>query len=88
MGASDDGVDAKSRKLLNEIDELKRLELEMRRTGRDSDEFNDLAAKVESAARNVFDAVALERSEGEDDSAIEAGRDEEHPGDWTEGSRN
>jgi hypothetical protein len=87
MGASDDELDATSRRLLNQIEELKRLELEKRRTARDSDEFRDLAEKVERAARDVFDATVLQRSEGDEDSPIEAEQDEQHPGDWTEGSR-
>ena len=64
VGAGDDGLDAISRKLLNQIHELKRLELERRRAARDSDEFNDLAAKVERAARDVFETAALEESDG------------------------
>ena len=46
VGAGDDGLDPMSRKLLNQIDELKRLELERRRAARDSAEFNDLAGKA------------------------------------------
>ena len=54
MGASDDELDATSRRLLNQIDELKRLELEKRRTARDSDEFRDLAAEGrEDCARRL-----------------------------------
>ena len=87
MGASDDELDATSRGLLNQIEELRRLELEKRRTARDSDEFRDLAEKVERTARDVFDAAVVQRSEGEQDSPIEAEQDEQHPGDWTEGSR-
>jgi len=63
VGAGDDGLDAMSRKLLNQIDELRRLELERHRAARDSNEFNDLAAKVERAARDVFDTAALEKSD-------------------------
>ena len=62
VGAADDGLDAISRKLLNQIDELKRLELERHRVARDSDEFKDLAAKVERVARDVFDTAALQKS--------------------------
>ena len=87
MGASDDELDATSRGLLNQIEELKRLELEKRRTARDSDEFRDLAEKVERTARDVFDAAVVQRSEGQEDSPIEAEQDEQHPGDWTEGGR-
>ena len=64
VGAGDDGLDAISRQLLRQIDELKRLELERHRVPRDSDEFNDLTAKVERAARDVLDTAALERSDG------------------------
>lgn len=87
MGATDDGLDATSRRLLNEIDELKRLELEKRQTARGSDEFQDLAARIEEAARHVFDSAAAELDEGRDDSPLQHERDEQHPGDWTEGSR-
>ena len=68
MGTGDDGLDAISRKLLNQIDELKRLELERCRAARGSDEFNDLAAKVERAARAVFDTAAREKSDGAEES--------------------
>jgi hypothetical protein len=88
MGTTDDELDATSRRLLNEIDELKRLELEKRHTARSSDEFHDLAAKVDNAARHVFDSTGAELIEARDDSPIEAEREEQHPGDWTEGSRN
>jgi hypothetical protein len=86
MGATDDELDATSRKLLDEIEELKRLELEKRRTARGSDEFQDLAAKIEQAARHVFDSAGAELTEGKDDSTLQDERDEQHPGDWTEGS--
>ena len=59
VGAGDDGLDAISRKLLKQIDELKRLELERHRVARDSDEFNDLAAKVERLSRDVFATAEL-----------------------------
>jgi hypothetical protein len=87
MGTTDDGLDATSRRLLDETEELKRLELEKRHTARDSDEFHDLAAKIEKAARDVFDSAVAERNEGEDESPLRDERDEQHPGDWTEGSR-
>ena len=64
VGAGDAGLDARSRQLLNQVHELKRLELERRRAVRDSEEFNDLAAQVERAARDVFDAAAMEKSDG------------------------
>lgn len=88
MRTTDDGLDALSRKLLNEADELKRLELEKRRTARGSDEFRDLAAKVDNAARHVFESASGELIDGEQDSPLQGEREEHHPGDWTEGSRN
>ena len=88
MTATDDGLDATSRRLLNEIDELKKLELEKRHTARSSDEFHELASKVETTARHVFDSAGRQADEGEEDSPIPDERDEQHPGDWTEGSRN
>ena len=50
--------------------------------------FRDLAAKVEDAARHVFDSAGAELIEARDDSPLQNERDEQHPGDWTEGSRN
>jgi hypothetical protein len=88
MGTTDDELDATSRRLLNEIDELKRLEREKRHTARSSDEFHDLAAKVDNAARHVFDSAAAELIEARDDSPLQDERDEQHPGDWTEGPNN
>ena len=86
MATTDDGLDATSRRLLNEVDELKRLELEKRRTARSSDEFHDLAAQVDNAARHVFDSAGAELIEGRYDSPLQDERDEQHPGDWTEGA--
>ena len=88
MARTDDELDATSRKLLNEIDELRRLELEKRHTARSTNEFHDLAEKVDDAARHVFDTASTQLIEGRDDSPLPAERDEQHPGDWTEGSRN
>jgi uncharacterized protein YbjT (DUF2867 family) len=87
MGATDDELDATSRRLLNEIDELKRLELEKRQTARGSDEFQDLAARIDKAARHIFDSAGTQLVEGRQDSPLQDERDEQHPGDWTEGSR-
>ena len=86
--ATDDKLDATSRKILSEIDDMRRMELEKRQTARSSDEFHELAAKVEEASRHIFAHAKQELSQGKDDSPIEAERDEQHPGDWTEGRRN
>ena len=88
MAATDDQLDATSRRLLNEIDELRQLELAKRRTARSSEEFHDLAAQVDNAARHVFDTAGAQLITGRNDSPVEAERDEQHPGDWTEGIRN
>jgi hypothetical protein len=88
MATTDDGLDATSRQLLNEIDELKKLELEKRHTARSSPEFHELASKVETAARHVFDSAGKQADEGDKESPIEDEREEQYPGDWTEGSRN
>ncbi len=88
MGTSDDHLDATSRNLLNEIDEMKRLEREKRHEARSSDEFHELAGKVEQRAKHVFQVAHDELVGGEQDSPIAAERDEQHPGDWTEGNRN
>ena len=88
MGTTDDQLDSTSRKLLTEIDALRRLELEKRRAGRSTGEFHALADQVASAAENVFLMARDELVDGENDSPIEAEREEQHPGDWTEGNRN
>ena len=88
MRKTDDGLDATSRRLLDEIDELKRLEIEKRQTARSTDEFHDLAEKVDDAARHVFDTTRAQLIDGEYDSPLPAEREEQHPGDWTEGSGN
>jgi hypothetical protein len=87
MRKTDDGLDATSRRLLDEIDELKRLELEKRQSARSTDQFHDLAEKVDNAARHVFDTAGAELIDGEYDSPLPAERDEQHPGDWTEVNR-
>jgi hypothetical protein len=85
MGATDDELDATSRRLLKEVDDLKRLEVEKRETARSSDEFHDLTEEIEIAARHVFDSAGAELIEGLQDSPRPDERDEQHPGDWAEG---
>ena len=88
MGATDDQLDAKSLRLLGQIDEVRRLEREKRQAGRSTDEFHELAEKVDRASNAVFRIAHEQLEEGEEDSPIAAEREEQHPGDWTEGSRN
>jgi hypothetical protein len=87
MGTTDDGLDRISRLLLDQLDEMKALEIEKRQTGRSTDEFHELAEKIDDTARHVVKLASGELQEGQDDSPIEAERLEQHPGDWTEGSR-
>jgi phosphoribosylaminoimidazole-succinocarboxamide synthase len=87
MGTTDDELDATSRRLLDEIEELRHLELLKRQTARGSKEFQDLAFKVDDAARHIFDTAGAQLIDGTDESPLQAERDEQHPGDWTEGSR-
>jgi hypothetical protein len=88
MATTDDELDATSRRLLNEIDELKKLELQKRHTARSRAEFHDLASKVDNAARHVFDTAGAELIDAQEESPVQDERDEQHPGDWTEESRN
>jgi hypothetical protein len=86
MATTDDGLDATSRKLLDEVEELRRLELAKRRTARSSPEFHDLAEKVDNAARHVFDTTGAQLIQGEAESPLPSEREEQQPGDWTDGS--
>ena len=87
MGTTDDGLDATSRKLLNEIDELKKLELEKRHTARGSEEFHVLASKVETA-RGTSSTRRNRRPTRATRKAPSRMSGTSTPGDWTEGSRN
>jgi hypothetical protein len=84
MGISDDELDATSRDLLKNIDDLRQLEQEKRRTARSSEEFHDLADRVDTVARDVFKAAHVQQREGAEDSRIAAEQAEQKPGDWTD----
>lgn len=86
MGLTDGKLDATSRRLLDEVEQLRQLEIKKRRTARNSPEFHDLAAEVDNVARHVFETASTELIDGSEDSPIEAERDEQeqHPGDWTD----
>jgi hypothetical protein len=88
MPTTDDELDARSRQLLHELSDLKRLELEKRRRGRSSAAFHKLAEAVDAKARRVFEVAGAERIEGEHDSPVPAERAEQRPGDWAAGRRN
>ena len=85
MGITDDELDATSRNLLTGNADLKRLEEEQRRTARSSDEFHELAERVDTAARDVFEAARIQLHEAREDSPLPAERAEQDPGDWTDG---
>jgi len=52
MGPTDGKLDATSRRLLVEVEQLRPLELKKRRTARNSQEFHELAAEVHNDARD------------------------------------
>jgi hypothetical protein len=87
MALPDDALDATSRQLLKELDEVKRLELDKRYEPRGTHEFSELAGQVEQRAKHVFELAHDQRLAGEGDSPVAADRQEHHAGDWTDGNR-
>ena len=87
MGIADDDLDATSRRLLDEVDEVKRLELDKRYEPRGTDEFHELAGQVEQRARHVLELAQDETVGGEEDSPIPAERQERHAGDWADSAQ-
>ena len=87
MATTDDEFDA-TREGFERDRRAEKARAPKRHTARSSEEFHDLAAKVDDAARHVFDTAGAELIEAEEDSPVPDERDEQHPGDWTEGSRN
>jgi hypothetical protein len=85
MATTDDMLDAASRRLLDEVEEVRQLELKKRETPRGSPEFHELASKVDDAARHVFETASTQLIDGVDDSPRPNERAEQHPGDWTDG---
>ena len=82
---TDQDLNRLSKRLLDAVGDVQRLEHRKRGTARSSPEFHELADEIEHKTRNVF-SVAVEQNElGEEDSPIPAERAEQHPGDWTEG---
>jgi hypothetical protein len=83
MAKTDRELDAKSRKLLGEMEHLRQLEQEKRASSRSTDEFHRLAEEVDAAAGTVFRIAHDQMVEGRDDSPIPAEEAEQEPGDWT-----
>jgi hypothetical protein len=85
MRKTDHQLDSTSRRLLDEIEQLRALELEKRQAARSSDEFHELAQRVDEAARHVFDTASTQLIDGEHDSPLPSEQVEQRPGDWTDG---
>jgi len=81
---TDQDVNQLSKRLLDAVGDVQRLESRKRTTARSSPEFHELADEIEQKTRNVFAVAVEEREVGDDDSPIAAERAEQHPGDWTD----
>ena len=77
-------LDATSRQLLAQLDDIKRLEQEKRAEARSSDEFHDLAEEITDRARGVWAIAEHEEASGSEDSPLPEERDEMYPGDWSD----
>lgn len=86
-GPTDDELDSLSRRLLNEIDDLKSLEERVRAAARSTPEFHDLNDAVAAKAHGVFQIAVEQQVASADDSPDPAERAEQQPGDWADGAR-
>ena len=77
-------LDATSRQLLAQLDDIKRLEQEKRAEARSSDEFHELAEEISDRARGVWALAEQEETSGSADSPLPEERDERYPGDWSD----
>ena len=77
-------LDATSRQLLAELDDIKRLERDKRAEARSSDEFHELAEEISDKARGVWALAEQEEASGATDSPLPDERDEQYPGDWSD----
>jgi len=77
-------LDATSRQLLAQLDDIRRLEHEKRTEARSSDEFHDLAEEISDKARGVWAIAEHEETSGATDSPVPRERDEMYPGDWSD----
>jgi len=84
MANTTDGeLDEQSRRLLDELRELRALEERKRETARSSGEFHDLADEVVLKADEVYRVATVERDLADEDSPDPHEREEQEPGDWT-----
>ena len=82
-GTPDRELDATSRRLLDTMGEMRRLEEQKRQTGRSSEEFHELADEVAKKADDVWRVAHDELREGEEDSPLHEEHEDGGPGDWT-----
>ena len=81
---TDQDLNQMSRRLLDAVGDVQKLELRKRRTARSTPEFHELADEIEHKTRNVFSVAVEQRAMGEEDSPIPEERAEQYPGDWTD----
>jgi hypothetical protein len=80
---TDGELSAQSDAFLRTVREVRELEMQKRAAARSSDEFHELADRVEEASRAVFDQAQQQRLDGEEDSPDPQERAQSYPGDWT-----
>ncbi len=83
--AEDERLNDVSTQLLRGARDLKELEERKRLEARSTDRFHALAEDITDKARQIESVAALEESLGDDDSPSADERDEQQPGDWTDG---
>ena len=81
----DHELDEHSRELLGKLQELKDLEYQKRHEARSTPEFHALAEDVSAKASEVFRLAVGQEVRGDTDSPRPEEREEQFPGDWTEG---
>jgi hypothetical protein len=77
----------RSATFLDTMHEMRDLERQKRDSARSSDEFHELADRVEQKARETFELAKQQNVAGEEDSPIASEREEQYPGDWTRSQR-
>ena len=85
---TDQDLNRLSKRLLDAVDDVQRLERRKRAMARSTPEFHRLAEEIEQKTRDVFSVAVEQREIGADDSPLPAERAEQHPGDWTDGDVN
>lgn len=77
-------LDATSRQLLAQLDDIKRLEHQKRAAARSTEQFHELAEEISDKARGVWQLAEDEETSGSTDSPLPEERDETYPGDWSD----